>query len=88
MIKKLTTEQRKFLQKVLDSGLLNQLPYKQLPDFERGSDITELIETDKWFETDVIHTIHNTLSTGTYEKNRHLNVVGIMWKNRKEIFKT
>jgi len=88
MINKLTTEQRKFLQKVLDSGLLNQLPYKQLPDFERGSDITELIETDFWFQTDVIHTIHQALSTGMYEKKRHLNVVGIMWKHRKEIFKT
>lgn len=85
-MKKLNIEQRQFLQKVLDSGLLQRLPHNQLPDFAQGLDITELIERDYWFQTNIIQTIENAIHTGMYEKDRHLNVVGIMWAHKTEIF--
>lgn len=86
-MKPLNDEQRKFLEKVIASRMLEKLPHNQLPDFARGCDITELIENDYWFQTDVRHTIERALQIGMYEKDRHLNAVGIMWTHRKEIFK-
>lgn len=86
MKKNLTNQQLQFLQKVLDSGLLQRLPHNQLPDFAQGLDITELIERDYWFQTNITQTIEKAIHTGMYENDRHLNVVGIMWVHKKEIF--
>lgn len=61
--KTLSSEQREFLQKVYDSGLLDDFSTTKIfPQFIKGLDITDLIKKDRFYKFNIKTRIAEVIS--------------------------